>query len=313
MATIKPALINFFGEPIAVIETEIEVQTAEGPRIEPVLGVVARRLVEQLGLDWPSQLAKLKDDEDNRYNCFEAKAAGPDGKEYTSTIIPLTSVNAFLFSVNRNKIPADDIIETTLANGEVVRESKRAKLIRYQDECAMALHDYWIHGAAMNFRAKPSELDSQMTYDILQTSRKRYNNRFNSLVASVVEGKGHRGEAFEAEVKVFTDELDREVRDAIKLCMNAREMDFEKGLIRKYGEPGIRPITGMEAMHVTILENCVCDLIGLFHRKEIGDGEDYSIIIQELPQYFSDYLENVENQVLTMRSTYNRGRGLFAG
>ena len=311
MSTFKPALINFFGEPIAVIETEVEVQTADGVRIEPVLGVVARRLVEQLGIDWKNQYEKLKEDEDNRYNCFEAKAQVEDGRMISSIIIPLTSVNAFLFSINRNKISPDDMIDTKLANGEVVRESKRAKLIRYQDECAMALHDYWIHGAAMNFRANPSELDSQKTYDILQTSRKRYNNMFNNLVGSVVESKGHRGEAFEAEIKVFADTLDREVRDAIKLCMNAQELDFDKGLIRKMGEAGIREISGMEAMHVSILENCVCDLIGLFRRKEIGNGEDYSIILDTLPEYFSDYLNNVGNQVLNMRSTYNRGKGLF--
>lgn len=311
MSTFKPALINFFGEPIAVIETEVEIETADGRRVEPVLGVVARRLVEQLGLDWASQLEKLKNDEDNRYNCFEAKAQVEDGRMIASTIIPLTSVNAFLFSVNRNKISPDDMIDTKLANGEVVRESKRKKLVRYQDECAMALHDYWIHGAAMNFRANPSELDSQKTYDILQTSRKRFNNMFNNLVGSVVEAKGHRGEAFEGEVKAFSNTLETEVRDAIKLCMNAQELDFDKGLIRKMGEHGVREITGMEAMHVSILENCVCDLIGLFRRKEIGDGQNYAIILEVLPEYFSEYLENVGNQVLSMRSTYNRGKGLF--
>lgn len=311
MATIKPAIFNFFGEPIAVIETEIEVKVADGVRVEPVLGVVAKRLSEQLGIDWKTQYEKLANDEDNRYGCFEAKAEGPDGKMYSALIIPLTSINAFLFAVNPKKIPAEDTVETKLVTGEVIRESKRAKLIRYQDECAMALHDYWIHGAAMNFRANPSELDSQKTYDILQTSRKRYNNMFNNLVGSVVESKGHRGEAFEQEIKVFADTLDREVRDAIKLCMNAQELDFDKGLIRKMGEAGVREISGMEAMHVSILENCVCDLIGLFKRKEIGNGEDYSIILDTLPEYFSDYLNNVGNQVLNMRSTYNRGKGLF--
>ena len=308
MAHIKPALINFFGEPIAVIETELEING----RIEQVLGVVARRLVEQLGLEWARQLEKLKSDEDNRYNVFEARATSTDGRDLVSTIIPLSSVNAFLFSINRNKINPEDMIETRLANGDIIKESKRAKLIRYQDECAMALHDYWIHGAAMNFRANPSELDSQKTYDILQTSRKRYNSMFNNLVGSVLEARGKRGTEYEEAIKDFSNELEIQVRDSIMLCMNAQELDFDKGLIRKLGEPGIREITGMEAMHVSILENCVCDLIGMFRRKELGDGADYSIILTTLPEYFSDYLENVGNQVLTMRSTYNRGKGLFA-
>lgn len=308
MAVIKPAFINFFGEPIAVIETEIEVNGT----VEPILGVVARRLVEQLGLEWRGQYEKLKDDEDNRYNAFEAKAEAADGKMYTSTILPLTSVNAFLFSINRKNLRDDDLVTTTLADGTSYKESKKAKLIRYQDECQMALHDYWIHGAAMNFRAEPSELESQKTYDILQASRKRYNNMFNNLVSHVIDNQGKRNEDFDIAVKEFTNVLEGEVREAIKLCLGASELDFDKGLIRKFGETGQRQISGMEAMHISILENCICDLIGQFRRKEIGDGEDYSVILSVLPEYFSDYLDNVGNQVLTMRSTFNRGKGLFA-
>lgn len=309
MAVIKPRLINFFGEPIAVIETEFEI----GGVLEPILGVVARRLVEQLGLDWKSQYVKLKDDEDNRYGCFEAKAEGPDGKQYTSTIIPLSSLNAFLFSINRKNLNDSDLVTTTLADGSTIQESKKQKLIRYQDECTVVLYDYWTHGAAMNFRANPSEIDSQKNYDILQTSRKRYNNMLNNLTASVLDAKGLRGQDFEDSIKEFTNTLDAEVRQAIMVCVGAVELDFDKGLIRKHGEAGLHEISGMDAMHVSILENCVCDLIGQFRRKEIGDGIDYSIILSILPEYFSSYLENVGNQVLTMRSTFNRGKGLFAG
>lgn len=309
MSVIKPAFINFFGEPIAVIETELEVNGV----LEPILGVVARRLVEQLGLDWPSQLDKLKNDEDNRYRVFEARAQGPDGKEYTSTIIPLNSVNAFLFSINRNKISDTEMITTRLENGDVVQESKKAKLVRYQDECSTVLYEYWQHGAAMNFRAKASDIDSQKTYDILQTSRKRYDNMFNNLVSSVIESQGKRGVEYEEAVKEFAVVLNDEVRTAIRGTLGAAELDFDKGLIRMNGDYGMREISGMEAMKISILENCICDLIGQFRRKEIGDGTDYSIILQILPEYFDDYLQNVGQHVVVMRSTFNRGKGLFAG
>lgn len=300
-------MINFFGEPIAVVETELEVNGT----LEPVLGVVARRLVEQLGLDWSSQLQKLRDDEDNRYRAFEGRAQGPDGKEYSSTIIPLSSVNAFLFSINRKNLSDDDKVTTRKADGTVITESKKEKLIRYQDECSTVLYDYWQHGAAMNFRANASDIDSQKTHDILQTSRKRYNNMFNNLVASILDGKGKRGEEFEEAVKEFTGELEAQIRDQIVMCMEAAEIDFDKGLIRYNGQHGMREMSGMEAIRISILENCVCDLIGQFRRKEVGNGEDYSVILQLLPEYFDDYLSNVGNQVLNMRSTFNRGRGLF--
>lgn len=300
-------LINFFGEPIAVVETELEVNG----RVEPVLGVVARRLVEQLGLDWSSQLQKLRDDEDNRYRAFEGRAVGPDGKEYSSTIIPLNAVNAFLFSINRKNLSDDDLVTTRNADGSTYQESKKKKLIRYQDECATVLYDYWQHGAAMNFRANPSDIDSQKTYDILKTSRKRYNNMFNNLVASILERKGKRGPDFEEAVAEFTGKLEQQVREQIVVCMDAAEVDFDKGLIRYRGEPGLHEMSGMEAIRITILENCVCDLIGQFNRKDIGDGEQYEVIFQMLPEYFDDYLANVGDQVLMMRSTFNRGRGLF--
>lgn len=301
------ATINFFGEPILVTNTTVEVKG----RQEPILAVVAKRLVEQLGLNWGSQLDKLKEDEDNRYRAFEADAEAPDGKVYRTTLIPLTTLNAFLFSINRKNLSDDDMITTRLADGSVVQESKKAKLIRYQDECTTVLFDYWHHGVAMNFRANPKDLDSQKTYDILQASRKRYDNMFNGLVASVVDGQGKRGTEFEDGIKEFGVELDRRVAETIRLCLNAEELDIERGLIRRPGEM-VRPITGREAMNISILENCVCDLIGLYRRKELGEGT-YEIILDNLSDYYADYLDNVSNNVVTMRSTFNRGKGLFAG
>lgn len=312
----KITTINFFGEPIMVTKAEIEVNG----RMEPILGVVAKRLCEQLGLAWQSQHAKLTDDEDNRYRAFEAPVTGPDGKVYPTTLIPLTTLNAFLFSINRKNLSDNDMITTRLSTGEVVQESKKAKLIRYQDECTTVLYDYWHHGVAMNFRANPKDLDSQKTYDILQASRKRYDNMFNGLVASVVDGQGKRGAEFEDGIREFGEELDRRVNETIRVCLEAEDLDLENGLIRKAGEdygmnpatgrPTMRPITGREAMNVSILENCVCDLIGLFRRKELGEG-NYELILDHLEQYYQDYLENVTNNVVTMRSTFNRGKGLF--
>jgi hypothetical protein len=300
--------INFFGEPILVTATQLEING----RLEPVLGVVARRLCEQLGLDWSTQHAKLMDDEDNRYRAFKSTVTAGDDKEREVTIIPLSTVNAFLFSINRKNLSDNDMITTRLANGEVVQESKKAKLIRYQDECTTVLYDYWHHGVAMNFRADPKDLDSQKTYDILQTSRKRYDNMFNGLVASIVDGQGKRGADFEQGVKEFGVELDKRVEEVIRTCLGAEELDLNKGLIRKSGEPFLRPVSGHEALSVSILENCVCDLIGLYRRKELGQDAGYEVILQALEDYYHDYLENVAGNVVTMRSTFNRGKGLFA-
>lgn len=298
--------VNFFGEDIVVIDCEVEVRG----KIERILGVPAKRLVEQLGLAWQSQHTKLIDDEDNRYGVFEAPLEAPDGKSYRSLVIPYTALNAFLFSINRKNL-SDDVIHTRLADGSIREESIKQKIIRYQDECQIVLHDYWTHGAAVNLRSNTRDIESQRTFDILETSRKRYENMFHGLVQNIVDSQGKRGEDFERGVIEFAGVLEDEVNAVIMECMNAAELDLIGGNIRKPGEHGLRYLSGMEAIYISILQNCFCDLIGLYRRKEIGEGRNYEAILEELPKYFSDYLNNVNRDVLTMRSTFNRGRGLF--
>jgi hypothetical protein len=303
----KVSKVNFFGEDIIVIDCEVKV----AGKTEHVLGVPAKRLVEQLGLAWPSQHAKLMDDEDNRYGVFEAPLISPNGKTYDSLVIPYTALNAFLFSINRKNLP-EKMIQTELSGGGIREETIKQKIIRYQDECQLVLHDYWTHGAAINLRSNFADAEAQKNYDILETSRKRYENMFNGLVQNIVDSQGKRGEDFERGVIEFAGVLEEQVLEVIMTCMGAAELDTQAMTIRKPGEAGKRYLTGMEAIYISILQNCFCDLIGLFRRKEIGDGRNYEAILDELPKYFDDYLSNVNRDVLMMRNTFNRGRGLFA-
>lgn len=94
--------------------------------------IALRPIVESLGLDWTTQRQKIK--EDSRFSWRGIPSTARDGKQYQTTCIPLKKLNAFLFSINPNK----------------VRSDLREMLEHYQEECAAALFSYWTHGYAIN-------------------------------------------------------------------------------------------------------------------------------------------------------------------
>ena len=85
-------LIDFYGDTLEVVEME------GGP------GVTARRLVENLGLEWSGQLKKL---EDPIYACVHMYTTGSDDKKYEMMVMPVKSLPAFLFSINPKKVRED--------------------------------------------------------------------------------------------------------------------------------------------------------------------------------------------------------------
>ena len=96
-------------------------------------GVAARRLVENLGLDWSTQREKLQDP---LFNCGHMPSVGVDGKQREMMILPVKSLPAFLFSINPKK----------------VREDLQEKLAYYRLECVDVLYNYWAKGYAINSR-----------------------------------------------------------------------------------------------------------------------------------------------------------------
>lgn len=97
--------------------------------------VAMKPIVDWLGLSWGSQWTKLRQNK-GKYGCFDIKTPS-NGGEQTTVCIPLTKLNAWLFSVNPEK----------------VRKDIRPNIIRYQEECAFVLYEYWHKGQAVNPRA----------------------------------------------------------------------------------------------------------------------------------------------------------------
>lgn len=116
--------IEFYGDTLEVVDMNGQP------------GVTARRLVENLGLDWSTQLEKLQDP---LFNCGHMPAVGADGKQREMLVLPVDRLPAFLFSINPKK----------------VREDLQEKLARYRLECAGVLYNYWAKGYAVNPRQTP--------------------------------------------------------------------------------------------------------------------------------------------------------------
>lgn len=93
--------------------------------------VAMRPIVENVGLDWASQFVKLKK-QSEKFGCCDITTPSLGGLQ-RMLCIPLKKLNGWLFSINPAK----------------VRDDIRDRLVRYQEECFTALHDYWTKGAAV--------------------------------------------------------------------------------------------------------------------------------------------------------------------
>ncbi len=125
---------------------------------QPIITVIAagaayvamRPIVENLGLDWATQLRKLKggtsksnhphmnmvDGErdghmttPSKFGCCDIATPSKGGIQ-KMLCIPLRKLNGWLFSINPEKVRADI----------------RDKLIQYQEECFSVLYEYWSKG-----------------------------------------------------------------------------------------------------------------------------------------------------------------------
>lgn len=95
--------------------------------------VAMRRVVENLGLNWGSQHTKLQAVA-AKFNCRDIATVDAAGRSYPMMGMPVAKLPLWLASINPNKVP-DPI--------------KRAKIELYQEESAIALHDYWTKGVAV--------------------------------------------------------------------------------------------------------------------------------------------------------------------
>ncbi|BEO75179.1 antirepressor [Serratia marcescens] len=95
-----------------------------------VVYVAMKPIVENIGINWKGQHAKLVNQMD-KFGCGDISIPTKGGIQ-KMLCIPLRKLNGWLFSINPAKVRADI----------------RDKLIAYQEECFTVLHDYWSKGEA---------------------------------------------------------------------------------------------------------------------------------------------------------------------
>lgn len=99
--------------------------------------VAMREIVEGIGLEWSRQHKKLVN-QSQKFNCVHMTTVAKDGKNREMLCIPIKKLNGWLFGLNPNKVRAD----------------LKERLENYQEECFLALWDYWTEGVARRDEVK---------------------------------------------------------------------------------------------------------------------------------------------------------------
>lgn len=116
---------NFLGQEVTLIDNN-------------GIGYVAmREIVLGIGLEWARQAQKLNKQKD-KFSCVLMYTTAEDGKKYEMLCMPIKKLNGWLFSINPNKVRAD----------------LKERLENYQEECFLALWDYWTEGVARRDEVK---------------------------------------------------------------------------------------------------------------------------------------------------------------
>jgi hypothetical protein len=104
--------------------------------------IVLKPAIEELGLDYSTQLAKLR--QRSWATVGQSPMVAEDGKTRSMAVSPVRTFLMLLATVNENR----------------VAEAHRPTLIAFQNETADAIEAYWTQGGAINPRATEGQLDS---------------------------------------------------------------------------------------------------------------------------------------------------------
>lgn len=125
--------------------TEIATIPFRGNELQSVLvdgepRIVFRPVVESIGMDYSTQLAKLR----NRSwaSCRAIPTTGADGKTYNMITVDMPTFLMWLATVNEARVGAE----------------VRPLLVAYQTESSSVITDYWTKGGAINPRATEDQL-----------------------------------------------------------------------------------------------------------------------------------------------------------
>lgn len=120
----------------AIKVVEFRNQRIETVAVDGVPHVALKPIVEGMGLDWASQLQRVKRDPVLSEGMVMTTMPSVRGHQ-EAVVFPLKMLNGFLFGIDASR----------------VKPGIKAGVIAYQRECYDALASYWLEGAAVNPRA----------------------------------------------------------------------------------------------------------------------------------------------------------------
>ncbi|EPO1581408.1 phage antirepressor N-terminal domain-containing protein [Yersinia enterocolitica] len=141
LEAVNTTAVQFHGQPIVTA------------MVAGVAYVAMRPIVENIGIDWSGQMAKLKNQRD-KFGCRDISTPSKGGVQ-KMLCIPLRKLNGWLFSINPEKVRADI----------------KDKLIQYQEECFSVLHEYWTKGEVSK-KAKTRQSSATQLTPLRQTAER---------------------------------------------------------------------------------------------------------------------------------------------
>ncbi|EDL3592088.1 hypothetical protein CRX22_10655 [Salmonella enterica subsp. enterica serovar Newport] len=215
--------IDFYGDKLDVVDME-----------DGKPGIAARRLVENLGLSWGNQSEKLKDP---HYRCSVIRTPSQGGAQET-IVIPLNRINAYLYSINHNK----------------VREDLQEKIRLYQDECADVLYNYWAKGYAVNPRTSTDD------------NMRSFFQKSGGLAVDFLQNMLDQT----AETPVHNELMGKVIGHILKESLRAEDIDLSANVITVEGRP--RFLSRTEMIVISVLE---LEIGAWIHRnKALPQSED---------------------------------------
>ncbi|NUV65729.1 phage antirepressor [Streptomyces sp. CAI-121] len=128
--------------PHEVVQLDLSAGSIQTTLIDGVPHIVLKPAVEDLGLDYSTQVRKLK--ARSWATVGQSPMVAEDGKTRAMTVVPVRTFLMLLATVNENR----------------VAYLQRKTLVAFQNETADAIEAYWTQGGAINPRASEEQLDS---------------------------------------------------------------------------------------------------------------------------------------------------------
>lgn len=113
--------------------------------------VVLKPVVQNIGLDWPAIHTLITRDEVLKSVVCKLQTTGADGKNYKMLAVPLKMLTILLCKINASEYKH--------------KPELKAKIVKYQFECADVLYRYFTEGVAVNEKA--AEQDQTVAVNII--------------------------------------------------------------------------------------------------------------------------------------------------